>query len=166
MATQFMLMGDIGAGKSTLFERLFGRDGAARKTQALEFEGGQGVDTPGEYFSHPRMYHALLTMAADVRHLVYVHAADRAQCRLPPGLLEVYRHQQVDAVITKTDLAPEGVDALEATLRQAGIHGRVFRVHQHDASGIAALREYLLGTGRDGAPAPARENALHLEPQP
>ncbi len=167
-----MLIGDVGAGKSTLFGLLFGRSTAAAKTQALEFEGQLGIDSPGEYFSHPRMYHALLSTAADVQRLLYVHAADRTQCRLPPGLLEVYAHQQVDAVITKTDLAPQGVEAVEASLRQAGIHGQVFRVHHHDGASIAALRQYLLAPVEatavrpSAAPFPQRTGAPRPEFRP
>ena len=77
---RFMLIGDVGAGKTTLINALFGRCEEARKTQAIEYEGC-GMDTPGEYFSHPRLYSALLSSAPDVETLVYVHPADGEQCR-------------------------------------------------------------------------------------
>ena len=91
---KFMLIGEIEAGKTTLLNALFSRNGVARKTQALEYEAyeccdgfaGCGVDTPGEYFSHPRLYSALLCSAQSMSTLVYVHPADRHTCRLPPGL--------------------------------------------------------------------------------
>ena len=86
---QFMLIGEIEAGKTTLINALFGKDETARKTQAIEYEGN-GMDTPGEYFSHPRLYSALLCSAQAMSTLVYVHPADRHTCRLPPGLLDVY----------------------------------------------------------------------------
>ena len=86
---QFMLIGEIEAGKTTLINALFGKDETARKTQAIEYEGN-GMDTPCEYFSHPRLYSALLCSAQTMSTLVYVHPADRHTCRLPPGLLDVY----------------------------------------------------------------------------
>ena len=83
----FMLAGPIGAGKTTLFNVLFGRPGDAQKTQAIEYEADIGLDTPGEFFSHPRLYHALINTASDVGTLIYVQAADDFICRMPPGLL-------------------------------------------------------------------------------
>ncbi|CDL49979.1 Ethanolamine utilization protein EutP [Klebsiella pneumoniae ISC21] len=59
------------------------------KTQALEFNDRGDIDTPGEYFSHPRWYHALITTLQDVDTLIYVHAANDTESRLPPGLLDI-----------------------------------------------------------------------------
>lgn len=144
-AGKFMLIGEIEAGKTTLLNALFGKEETARKTQAIEFEGN-GMDTPGEYFCHPRLYAALLCSAQDMSTLVYVHPADRDSCRLPPGLLDVYLGKQVIGVITKTDLPEARPDAVEALLRANGIHGSIFRVSASDSGSIAALKEVLLGT--------------------
>ncbi|WP_227509599.1 EutP/PduV family microcompartment system protein, partial [Klebsiella pneumoniae] len=54
------IVGAVGAGKTTLFNALQGNYSLARKTQALEFNDRGDIDTPGEYFSHPRWYHALM----------------------------------------------------------------------------------------------------------
>ena len=142
---QFMLIGEIEAGKTTLLNALFGKEETARKTQAIEFEGN-GMDTPGEYFCHPRLYAALLCSAQDMSTLVYVHPADRDSCRLPPGLLDVYIGKKVIGVITKTDLPEARPDAVEALLRANGILGSIFRVSASDSGSIAALKEVLLGT--------------------
>ena len=141
---RFMLIGEIGAGKTTLFNLLFGRDEEARKTQVMEFEGSSGIDTPGEYFSHPRLYHALITMAADVERLVYVHPADKFDCRLPYGLLDVYAGKTIDAIVTKMDLP--GVDLLRVTtlLREVGIAGQIFPVATNDPVAIERIRRHLL----------------------
>lgn len=140
-----MLIGQIGAGKTTLFNGLFGKDEAARKTQVMEFEGSCGIDTPGEYFSHPRMYHALITMSAEVERLMYVHPADVFDCRLPPGLLDVYANKSIDAVVTKMDRPDIDLPRVERLLRDAGVNGRIFPVSMHDLSSIDAVRRYLLG---------------------
>jgi ethanolamine utilization protein EutP len=142
---RFMLIGEIGAGKTTLFNHLFGRDEEARKTQVMEFEGSSGIDTPGEYFSHPRMYHALITMAADVERLVYVHPADKFDCRLPYGLLEVYAGKTIDAIVTKMDLPGADLGRVTALLREVGIAGQIFPVASNDPAAIERLRCHLLG---------------------
>ena len=139
-----MLIGDVGAGKTTLINALYGRYGEARKTQAIEYEGA-GMDTPGEYFSHPRLYAALLSTAPDVDTLVYVHPADGDQCRLPPGFLEVYAGKRIVGVITKTDLPEACPEAVEALLREHGIDGPIYRVSPADPAGLSGLRQLLLG---------------------
>ena len=142
---KFMLIGEIEAGKTTLINALFDKDEIARKTQAIEFEGN-GMDTPGEYFCHPRLYSALLCSAQDMDTLVYVHPADRDTCRLPPGLLDVYVGKKVIGVITKTGLPEARPDAAQALLPGHGIRGSIFRISSHDANSICALRKVLLGT--------------------
>ena len=58
--TRAIFVGAVGAGKTTLFNALQGDYSLARKTQAIEFNNEGDIDTPGEYFSHPRLYHALI----------------------------------------------------------------------------------------------------------
>jgi ethanolamine utilization protein EutP len=142
---KFMLIGEIEAGKTTLLNALFDKNEFARKTQAIEFEGN-GMDTPGEYFCHPRLYSALLCSAQDMSTLVYVHPANRDTCRLPPGFLDVYAGKKVIGVITKTDLPDARPDAVEALLRAHGIRGRIFRTSPADPSSVEALKEALRGT--------------------
>lgn len=78
-------VGSVGAGKTTLFNALQGNYTLARKTQAVEFNDKGDIDTPGEYFSHPRWYHALITTLQDVDMLIYVHGANDPESRLLPG---------------------------------------------------------------------------------
>ena len=141
---RFMLIGDVGAGKTTLINALFGRCEEARKTQAIEYEGC-GMDTPGEYFSHPRLYSALLSSAPDVETLVYVHPADGEQCRLPPGFLEDNARKRIVGVITKTDLPDARPEAAEALLRAHGITGPIYRVSPAEPAALSVLRRLLLG---------------------
>lgn len=140
----FMLIGPVAAGKSTLFKGLFGQGGEVRKTQAVEFEGS-GIDTPGEYFSHPRLYHALINTSSDVETLVYVHPADDPEFRLPPGLLNVYAGKRLVSVITKTDLPGADPDAIEAMLRNNGFEGPFFRTSSRDPHSLDPIKAYLLG---------------------
>jgi ethanolamine utilization protein EutP len=141
----FMLAGPIGAGKTTLFNLLFGRQENSRKTQAVEYEADIGVDTPGEFFSHPRLYHALITTASDVGILVYVQGADDFSCRMPPGLLDVYGQKQVIGVITKTDLPQADADRVESLMRENGIGGPIFRVTSCVPDSVLPLKHILTG---------------------
>lgn len=141
---RFMLIGEIGAGKTTLFNLLFGKEEEARKTQVMEFEGNRGIDTPGEYFSHPRLYHALITMAADVQRLVYVHPGNVFDCRLPYGLLEVYAGKTIDAIVTKMDLPGADLVRVTALLREVGVTGQIFPVAGNDPVAIERIRRHLL----------------------
>ena len=109
------------------------------------------MDTPGEYFSHPRLYSALLCSAQDMSTLVYVHPADRDSCRLPPGFLDIYSGKQVIGVITKTDLPDARPDAVEALLRAHGIHGPIFRISRNDPAALHALKDVLLGSTMEQA---------------
>jgi len=144
--SKFMLIGQIGAGKTTLLNALVGRSvQEALKTQAIEFDDSGAMDTPGEYFSHPRFYHALITSAADMERLVYVHPANDEISRLPPGLLDVYMGKTVDAVITKTDLPDANVAAVTQVLRAAGVTGSIFAVSWTDEDALQRLRAHLFG---------------------
>ena len=146
-AGAFVLVGSVGAGKSSLFRALFGHDEPVRKTQSVRYEGSCGVDTPGEFFSHPRMYTALIQTTADVGTLVYVHDVADTAYRMPPGLLDVYRGKRVMAVITKTDLPGCDPDRTEQLLRDRGFRGPILRVSLHRPETIEALRRTLLEGG-------------------
>lgn len=109
-------VGAVGAGKTTLFNALRGNYSLARKTQAVEFNDHGDIDTPGEYFSHPRWYHALITTLQDVDTLIYVHAANDKESRLPAGLLDVGTRKRHIAVISKTDMPDADVAATRQLL--------------------------------------------------
>lgn len=141
-----MLVGPIGAGKSTLFKALFGHKNDVRKTQALEFETG-GIDTPGEFFSHPRLYSALINTSTDVDILVYVHPCGVREFRLPSGLLNVHAGKELVGVITKTDLPDCDPDWTESLLRSNGFTGQIFCVSSRNPESVVPLRNYLLGNG-------------------
>jgi ethanolamine utilization protein EutP len=152
-SSAFMLIGPIGAGKSTLFKALFDRDGDVRKTQAVEFENGC-IDTPGEYFSHPRLYHALISTSNDVDTLVYVHPCDELEHRMPPGLLNVYAGKRLVGAVTKTDLPGARPERIEAMLRDNGFQGPIFRISSRDRHGMERLRNYLLHDSPVSDPVP------------
>ncbi|MDR2787853.1 MAG: ethanolamine utilization protein EutP [Candidatus Accumulibacter sp.] len=141
---RFVLLGAVEAGKTTLFNALTGKRELALKTQAMDYDQ-EIVDTPGEFFSHPRLYHALIGAAAEADTLMYVHACDDRECRLPPGLLDVNAGKRVIGVITKIDLPEADPDAAERLLRDHGFDGEVFRVSARRPETIASLKTQLYG---------------------
>lgn len=57
---RYVLLGTVGAGKSTLYAALHGiACDEAKKTQAMQYDLDGGVDTPGEFFCHPMYYPAI-----------------------------------------------------------------------------------------------------------
>lgn len=142
----FVLMGAVSAGKTTLFNALQGVAEPARKTQAVEFGADGSIDTPGEFFSHPRFYHALINTTSDAEILVYVHAADDTQCRLASGLLDVYGKRRLLGVITKIDLPGVDVPAIRELLHANGIE-EIFEVSATTGAGLDVLARTLYSEG-------------------
>lgn len=142
---RYALVGGVGAGKTTLFNALCGRKEAPRKTQALDFDLCGAMDTPGEFISHPRLYRALITSTDNVDTLVYVHAANERECRLPPGLLDIHSGKRLIGVISKCDLADADPDAAEHLMRRHGIRGDILRITRDDPTSIERLRQVLHG---------------------
>ena len=116
-------VGSVGAGKTTLFNALQGNYSLARKTQAVEFNDKGDIDTPGEYFSHPRWYHALITTLQDVDMLIYVK-------------------RQI-AVISKTDMPDADVAATRKLLLETGFEEPIFELNSHDPQSVQQLVDYL-----------------------
>lgn len=149
-SVRYAMVGSVEAGKSTLFNALHGDGLIAQKTQALEFDGAGGIDTPGEFFNHPRLYSALINTISEVDVLVYVHAANDFQFRMPPGLLDVYSGKRMLGVISKADLPDADAGAVESMLREHGFVGEIFRVSSFWPDSVAALKASLIGgTQRD-----------------
>ena len=122
-------VGTVGAGKTTLFNALQGNYTLARKTQAVEFNDNGDIDTPGEYFSHPRWYHALITTLQDVDMLIYVHGANDPESRLPAGLLDIGVSKRQIAVISKTDMPDADVAATRKLLLETGFEEPIFELN-------------------------------------
>ncbi len=140
---RFALVGPVEAGKSTLFHALNGECGEVRKTQAVEYDAQGCIDTPGEFFSHPRLFSALINSISECDLLVYVHPANDLECRLPPGLLEIHANRRIAVVISKIDRPDAQPDSVEEVLREHGFVGDILRVCSLQPESVAQVRRQL-----------------------
>lgn len=140
---RIVFVGDVGAGKTTLINALQGDYSLARKTQAIEFNDEGSIDTPGEYFSHPRLYHALINTLVDCDVLVYVHGANNPECRIPAGLLDIYPHMRRFAVISKADYMDANVPATRELLASRGFEEPMLAINSLDPDDILSVKQFL-----------------------
>ena len=146
----FMVIGDVGSGKSTLIHHIFGVTQAVTKTQALAFHGDNVIDSPGEFVSRRYLYGALLDSMIGVDTIVYLHAADQRVAVMPGDLLRMYSNKNLIGVVSKTDVAGADVAQAERCLAQAGIAAPYFQVSIHDEGSVQALVDCLCRLGSTG----------------
>ncbi|WP_248734218.1 EutP/PduV family microcompartment system protein [Neobacillus rhizosphaerae] len=96
-----MLIGSIGAGKSTLTNALLEREAEAVKTQALTYYDWI-VDTPGEYTENPYFYKNIMATALEVTHVLYLQDATKQKTIFPPSFSTGINKLPI-GVVTKSD---------------------------------------------------------------
>lgn len=138
-----MLVGPVGAGKTSLIHALNEEACKAEKTSSICFHDGS-IDTPGEYAQMPRFYSALAVTATNAQLVLMVQDATDSRITLPPGFAAMFPRPVV-GVVTKID-AP-GADQEQARLRlkQAGIQEPFFCVSAYTGAGLHELKDYLIG---------------------
>lgn len=114
-----LMVGSIGAGKTTLTQRLTDRDIEYVKTQAT-YREGDVFDTPGEYLDGPFHKQALQLTSAEADIILFLLAADNSECRIPPGFTSFFT-KPVIGVVTKIDQAEEeDIEVARSLLAQTG----------------------------------------------
>lgn len=114
-----LMVGSIGAGKTTLTQRLTDRDIEYVKTQAT-YREGDVFDTPGEYLDGPFHKQALQLTSAEADIILFLLAADSGECRIPPGFSSFFT-KPVVGVVTKIDQAEEDdIEVASSLLAQTG----------------------------------------------
>lgn len=114
-----LMVGSIGAGKTTLTQRLTDRDIEYVKTQAT-YREGDVFDTPGEYLDGPFHKQALQLTSAEADIILFLLAADSGECRIPPGFSSFFT-KPVVGVVTKIDQAEEDdIEVARSLLAQTG----------------------------------------------
>lgn len=141
--TNFVMIGGVGVGKTSLFNALLGINGEAEKTQALVYHNERTIDTPGEYFDNPRLYSAMIHTMTDINTVLYVHPANSVERKLPYGLFRIYEPKNIVGVISKTDLPDSDLDAVVDLMRDYGIENKIFKVSIFKKDTVKELRKYL-----------------------
>ena len=157
----FVLVGDVGSGKSTLIKALLGLDGDVTKTQALDFHRNNIIDSPGEFVSRRFLYGALLNTITRVDTIVYLQSADNRQLCMPGDLLRLYPGKRVVGVVSKVDVPGADPDAAERLLQREGIHGPYFRISRAEPASFERLREHLARIHREQRGAGQPTQAIH-----
>jgi ethanolamine utilization protein EutP len=140
---RFMILGGIGAGKTTLIRVLEGKDpDEVLKTQMIDY-AGWGIDTPGEYSEMGNLRRTITATAFDADLLLVVQDATDTRPLFPPHYFLMFPQPTI-GVISKIDLAEADVARAEVLLRQAGVTGPVFLTSAVTGQGISELRTYLL----------------------
>ena len=136
-----MAIGPVAAGKSTLLARLGLRAGAAKKTGGVEFLA-EAVDTPGEAFEIPTLYHMLIM--SSTKASIVLLLADPTKKRRFPARFALSMRAPIIGVVSKIDIAtPENILRAEKTLAQSGVR-KIFRVSSLTGEGIPDLESFLI----------------------
>lgn len=139
MKNRAMLIGSIGAGKSTLTNALLGREVEAYKTQTLIYYDWI-VDTPGEYTENPFFYKNIMATALEVTHVLYLQDATNGKVIFPHGFSTGISKLPI-GVITKSDHLDADIPRSLEMLRQVVPHGPLVVTSSVKKIGIDHLKE-------------------------
>lgn len=137
-----ILIGSVGAGKTSISQILTKRELSYKKTQMIEVIDSTIIDTPGEYIDRVQMRGALMISSVDADIICLVQSATDMKSMIPPGYAGAFA-KPVIGIINKVDLADERqVQFAESRLNNAGVKV-VFAVSCVDQAGFTPLLEYL-----------------------
>lgn len=139
---RIMIIGSVGAGKSTLMQALFREDQPARKTQSLEYRDWL-IDTPGEYTENPMYYRSLMATSFEASMLMIVQDATAKHIALPHGFAGGFPIPAM-GVITKADHPEANQERAESLLRVAMPEGEIWLTSSLTKHNIDPLRQRLL----------------------
>ena len=134
-----MLIGSIGAGKSTLTNALLERKVDAIKTQTLIYYDWI-VDTPGEYTENPLFYKNIMATALEVTHILFLQDSTKPKTIFPPGFSTGFNKLPI-GVVTKCDT--EGADVPRAIeqLKRVMTKGPIVISSSMTGQGLKELRD-------------------------
>lgn len=139
---KIMIIGAVGAGKSTLVKALFDDKQPAAKTQSLVYRDWV-IDTPGEYSENPLYYRSLMATSHEAAAILMVQDATRERNYFPPGFAGGFPVPALGAV-TKIDHPAANAERAITLLRQSLPEGDIFLTSSARGQGIRELRERLL----------------------
>ncbi|WP_407309223.1 EutP/PduV family microcompartment system protein [Desulfosporosinus sp. SB140] len=140
---KILLIGGIGAGKTSLKQMLMNEQVSYQKTQMLNFSQ-TFIDCPGEYLEIPRYYHVLIDASHQVTEIWALQDATKQRTFYPPKFAKVF-NKPVVGVITKIDLPKSSLEQATSYLTYAGIKTPFCPVSIITGEGIELLRQRLEG---------------------
>lgn len=142
-----MLIGSIGAGKTTLTNALLNKTIDARKTQSLNYDEWI-VDTPGEYLENPMHYGNIMATSLEVTHVFYIQDATNEKLSFPPGFGSAFSKLAV-GVITKADDVKANVENAKRNLKSVIGNAPIVITSAKKARGLQTLRDLVRCSTRE-----------------
>jgi ethanolamine utilization protein EutP len=134
---RLMLIGSIGCGKTTLMQRLQGKQHEYAKTQTIGISEGI-YDTPGEYMDSLFFKSALRQTSAEVDLVVFMQAANQEMQKIPPTFTTFFTKPSI-GVISKIDIAtPKQIQHARHLLELTGVT-EIYEVSSMTGEGYDAL---------------------------
>ena len=146
---KYVFVGSVGVGKTSLFNALMGDYELARKTQAVDYNLMGGIDTPGEFFSHPHLYKAMISTTTEAEIIIYVHSAEDQICRLPRGILDIYNNKTIVTVITKVDMPDVDLPTVRKVLVECGLKEPFLEINTQNPKDVQIVADYLKNLGAE-----------------
>lgn len=132
-----MVIGPVDAGKTTLLSALELVPKIRKKTPTVMFSG-YAIDTPGEAFEIPSLYHTIIQTSKKAS-LVLLIADPLRPKKFPAGFLKAFR-TRAWGIVNKVDTATESqVIRARTSLKEAGAE-EIFPVSALDGEGIDELK--------------------------
>ncbi|MGL6154423.1 MAG: EutP/PduV family microcompartment system protein [Cetobacterium sp.] len=136
---KIMLIGKTGAGKTTLKQKLLGKEIKYHKTQMVDYDENI-IDTPGEYIENKGYYRALNVVSMDAEVIVFIQSATDEDTLFPPNFTNMFLGKKIVGVITKGDLVGDKKRA-EMFLKNAGVN-EIVEINENEES-IEKLKKIL-----------------------
>ncbi|MGI8315869.1 EutP/PduV family microcompartment system protein [Halobacillus mangrovi] len=134
-----MMIGSIGAGKSTLTHALLGHEAKAMKTQSLNYEDWI-VDTPGEYTENPMYYKNIMATSLEVTHVLFIQDATKKKMIFPPGFSTGLNKLPI-GVVTKADDDQADLSRAVKQLRKVIPKGPIVITSAVNRKGLNSIRK-------------------------
>jgi ethanolamine utilization protein EutP len=138
---KIMLIGGVGAGKSSLAACLNNSKEEVRKTQSLIYSDNT-IDTPGEYLENPFMYRNIIAVAEEADWVIFVQALDQIRCVYPPGMARSFNRHTV-GVVTKADEDSDNLQNVLLNFKEMGLEEPYFITSAKTGKGIKSLKKHL-----------------------
>ncbi len=137
-----MLIGNTGAGKTTLTQYLSGQALKYSKTQTVQIVNENIIDTPGEYLAYSYFRGTMMVTACDADIIIFVQDASAMTTMFPPAYASLFGKPAV-GVVTKADLADEAqIEKAKKYLLMAGAT-QVYVTSSFEGQGFEELSKLL-----------------------